>query len=208
MRTLLSLLILPSLLSACAAPRAAAPPSADPARDRARLGAHLEESRRAFVESVKGLSDAQLRWKPAPERWSVLETAEHIALAEERIYNNIHDKVLATPLTPELRARLSPDDDRIPRALADRSRKRHAPEALVPTGRFASIDDLVAAFEKSRARTVELAQSDADLRGHAMEHPALGPIDGYQWLLFLSSHCARHTAQINEVKADPGFPKS
>ena len=36
---------------------------------------------------------------------------------------------------------------------------------------------------------------------------AFGTLDGYQWLLLLSTHSERHTAQIEEVKADPNFPK-
>jgi hypothetical protein len=33
-------------------------------------------------------------------------------------------------------------------------------------------------------------------------------IDAYQWLLFLCAHTERHLAQIREVKASAGFPKS
>jgi hypothetical protein len=32
-------------------------------------------------------------------------------------------------------------------------------------------------------------------------------LDGYQWLLLLSAHTERHTAQIAEVKAHTGFPR-
>ena len=39
-----------------------------------------------------------------------------------------------------------------------------------------------------------------------MEHPALGPLDGYQWVLFLAAHSVRHTKQILELKASAGFP--
>ena len=46
-----------------------------------------------------------------------------------------------------------------------------------------------------------------DLRDHFYSHPVFGPLDGYQWLLLLSAHSARHTEQIEEVKADPSFPK-
>ena len=28
-----------------------------------------------------------------------------------------------------------------------------------------------------------------------------------QWVLFVAAHSERHTKQINEVKADPNFPK-
>ncbi len=30
---------------------------------------------------------------------------------------------------------------------------------------------------------------------------------GYQWVLLLSGHAARHTAQIMEVKESPAYPK-
>jgi hypothetical protein len=32
-------------------------------------------------------------------------------------------------------------------------------------------------------------------------HPALGPLNGYQWFLFLAAHEGRHTAQIREITA-------
>ena len=36
----------------------------------------------------------------------------------------------------------------------------------------------------------------------------LGPLDGYQWLVFIAAHTERHLAQLREVKADPKFPKA
>jgi len=45
------------------------------------------------------------------------------------------------------------------------------------------------------------------LHDHVMDHPAAGPLDAYAWMLLVSAHSERHTAQINEVKADPKFPK-
>jgi hypothetical protein len=32
-------------------------------------------------------------------------------------------------------------------------------------------------------------------------------MDAYEWLIFMSAHTKRHTLQIEEVKADPKFPK-
>jgi uncharacterized damage-inducible protein DinB len=42
----------------------------------------LDESHREFLAGIDGLTDDQWKWKPAEERWSVGETAEHIVLAE------------------------------------------------------------------------------------------------------------------------------
>lgn len=208
-----------SLLAACAGPTAAGskatPPPSPVATSgttppgRMALVADLEESRRAFLDAVKGLSEAQLLYKAAPDRWSIAEVAEHIAIAEERIFANVTEKVMQSPLTDELRAQIQADDGRVRRTLTDRSARRQAPETLRPTGRFPSMADLIAAFETGRARTLDYARNgQVDLRAHAAPHPVLGVIDAHQWLLVLSAHCARHTAQILEVKADPGYPKN
>jgi len=45
-----------------------------------------------------------------------------------------------------------------------------------------------------------------DLHGHAGPHPVFKMLDGYQWVLLLSGHSARHTAQIEEVKTNAGYP--
>ncbi|MGI8819654.1 MAG: hypothetical protein ACR2ID_02090 [Chthoniobacterales bacterium] len=53
-----------------------------------------------------------------------------------------------------------------------------------------------------------MAEIDHPRRPIDRDHPALGMMDAYQWLLFNGAHCKRHTAQILEVRADAGFPKS
>jgi hypothetical protein len=54
--------------------------------ERTRVIDWLDESHKEFVASISGLSDAQWKWKPAPERWSIGETAEHIVLAEALLW--------------------------------------------------------------------------------------------------------------------------
>jgi hypothetical protein len=67
---------------------------------------------------------------------------------------------------------------------------------------------LTKAFEDSRKVAMDyIGTTNDDLRDHFFDHPAFGTLDGYQWLLLISAHSARHTAQIEEVKADPNFPK-
>jgi len=52
-----------------------------------------------------------------------------------------------------------------------------------------------------------VSTTNDDLRDHMGPHPVLGPLDAYQWILLISAHSERHTKQIEEVKADPNFPK-
>ena len=63
-------------------------------------------------------------------------------------------------------------------------------------------------FIESRSKTEDLLKNTPGLRQHAMDSPLGMKLDGYEWILFIAAHSERHTKQINEVKADPNFPKS
>lgn len=168
----------------------------------------LEDTRRAFLASINGLSDAQFRYKPAPDRWSVAEVAEHIAVSEDTLRGMITDKIMKSPVVPGARAQVQMDDQRLRQGVLDRTTKRQAPEMLRPSGRFPTVDAVRAAFGESRDKTVAYVQTTTeDMRAHVAPHPVLQALDGYQWILLLAGHTARHTAQIEEVKADPKFPR-
>src|SRR5882672_4406722 len=42
---------------------------------------------------------------------------------------------------------------------------------------------------------------------HGPARSRRGQLDGYEFVLLIAAHSERHTKQINEVKADPNFPK-
>jgi len=44
------------------------------------------------------------------------------------------------------------------------------------------------------------------MRNHVAQTP-VGMLDSYQLVLMIGAHSNRHTQQISEVMADPGFPK-
>jgi hypothetical protein len=80
-----------------------------------------------------------------------------------------------------------------------RSHKAQAPEFLRPTCRWATEAELTKAFADSRAATLEcIRTTNDDLSDHFFDHPvfgtSIGTMDGYQWLLLISAHSARHTA--------------
>jgi len=168
----------------------------------------FEATRDNFLKSIAGLSQKQWTFKPAPDRWSVAEVAEHIAVSESAIFGLVQKQIMTSPVAPEKRDQVKGKDEMILQKVPDRSHKAQAPEFLRPTGRWTTEADLAKAFEDSRAATMEYVRTtNDDLRDHFFDHPVFGTMDGYQWLLLISAHSARHTAQIEEVKADPNFPK-
>jgi hypothetical protein len=178
-----------------------------PDAERQVLTNHLAKSSQEFLSSVKGLTPEQWNFKAAPDRWSIAQCAEHIALSEDFIRGIIESKVLTAEPTPDRMAERKLLDAKVLPMITDRSFKAQAPEPLVPASTFGSPQATVEHFQQSRAKTAALAASRDDLRDHAGEHPVFKELDAYQWLLFLSGHTLRHTAQIQEVKASAGFPK-
>ena len=183
------------------------PVSAQPLtrQERDSLVQHLEQTRQAFLQSISGLSDAQWTFKAGPDRWSIAEVAEHIAISETTIFQLVTDKMLKGPAIPPNPTPLS--DEKLLASLLDRSTKFQAPEMLKPTNRWATREALTKDFLAARDKTITYVKTTTDdLHGHGGPHPVFKMLDGYQWVLLISGHSARHTAQIEEVKASPGYP--
>jgi hypothetical protein len=168
----------------------------------------LQATHDAFLQSIAGLSEKQWRFKPAPDRWSVAEVSEHITVTENMIFGMIQSKIMTGPATPEKRSEVKVTDDQILKMVPDRTHKFQAPEPLKPTNRWATEADQTKAFEEARQKTMDYVRTtNDDLRDHFGPHPVIGEMDAYQWILLISAHSERHTKQIEEVKADPNFPK-
>ena len=166
---------------------------------------YLETTRKNVLEATKGLSEAQWNFKPAPDRWSVAQVMEHIAAAEDFIRGLIKEKVMMAPAGEPGRD-VKKTDDGVLAMVPDRTNKVQAPEPLVPTNRFGSPDGSIKHFVESRTTTEDFLKTATGLRDHVTDSP-MGKLDGYEFVLLIAAHSERHTKQINEVKADPNFPK-
>ena len=166
---------------------------------------HLQRTERMFLDEIAGLSEAQWKFKPGPDRWSVAECAEHITASEELLYGLVV-KVSKGPVAAE--GSKTPDA-KVVAGVTDRSFKAKAPEVLQPTSRWASRDEVAKEFQARRARTLALAAppAETELRKRVSPHPVFKTLDAYQWILYLSGHTERHVMQIREVKASLDFPK-
>ena len=166
---------------------------------------YLESTKKNVLEATKGLSEAQWNFKSAPDRWSVAQVMEHIAAAEDFLRTLDKEKVMTAP-AGEAGRDVKKTDDGVLAMVPDRTNKVQAPEPLVPTNRFGSPEGSIKHFVESRATTEEFLKSTTGLRDHVLESP-MGKLDAYEFVLLIAAHSERHTKQINEVKADPNFPK-
>lgn len=198
------LILLSVFLAALAAPALKAQDLS--MEDRVKAIQYLEKTRTDVLRATKGLSEAQWNFKPAPDRWSVAEVTEHIAAAEDFLMDMIRDKVMkAPPRAGDVDVKAL--DELVLQKIPDRSNKAQAPEPLRPTNRYGSPKGSLSHFKESRAKTIAFLKQTNDLRQHALDSPLGKPLDGYEWVLFIAAHSERHIKQIEEVKADPNFPK-
>jgi len=166
---------------------------------------HLHASRKLFLDALEGLSEAQWRFKPAAERWSIAEIAEHITATEDLLFGFV-GKVMQGTEEPARGGEEA--DEKLMNMLRDRSQRATAPAEARPTGRWKSRAELTEAFKKGRDRTISYIETTQDsLRRHFGPEMAGTRMDAYQYLLLVAGHTERHVAQIQEVKANPNYPK-
>ncbi|HKE04677.1 MAG TPA: DinB family protein [Blastocatellia bacterium] len=178
------------------------------AEERAKVIKLLNESHKQTLDLMEGLSEEQLKFKPAPEKWSVLEVAEHIYLAEGLLFGAV-EGALAAKQNPEWETKTKGKTEFLERVMVSRDRKATAPESIVPTGKLTR-DEVIAKLKASRAKTLKFAEdTKLPLKAHTLDHPfpVFNTLNAYQWLIYIPLHNIRHNKQIEEVKADPNFPK-
>jgi uncharacterized damage-inducible protein DinB len=173
--------------------------------ERSKAMDHLSQTRDNLLSIIEGLSEEQLTYKANPESWSIAECVEHIAISENNIIEMVSGAVQVTADASK-RSEVTISDEQLLGMITDRSNKVKTSEAFEPSGKFGSYEETLEAFTSKRQENIDYIQNtEDDLRNHYAQLP-MGTVDAYQVVLFMSGHTERHTKQIEEVMANPGFP--
>lgn len=168
---------------------------------------HLKSTLKVLTQSIKGLNDAQLNFKPAPDKWSIKECVYHLALSETNLWG-WSQGLMAAPANPDKRAMIKITDEQLLAGIEDRTNKVKTTENFEPkNAKWASVPDAMNFLKEERKKHIEfMKESSDDFRNHVTLESPLGPIDAYQVILLMSQHTVRHSKQIEEVKASAGYP--
>jgi len=185
--------------------------AADPAitkEDRAEAIRLMEASAAEYKEALKDVTPEQWKWKPAPDRWSVGEVAEHIALAEALLFGKVMEAVNALP-NPDWETKTKDKLAFLARVMPNRQGKAKSPLEIEPKGNLTK-EETFAIFDKGRVRINRFIQTtEVAWKEHTAEHPfpIFNTLNAQQWFLYIPWHTQRHLKQIAEVKATAGYPK-
>ncbi|MET0625471.1 MAG: DinB family protein [Pyrinomonadaceae bacterium] len=164
---------------------------------------HIDDVRGQLLRAVEGLSDDEQRFRPAPDRWSAAQLCEHLSIVEGNVVGLLGKLLTKAEESGASRAEGAAFEPVSVAEFVERSRgvKFEAPERLRPADATPLADSL-GRLRDSRAALHGLRPrvERADGRALNFPHPAWGPLNLYQWLLFVGAHESRHLAQIEAVK--------
>ncbi len=174
----------------------------------------LENSSRQVQETFSKLSEAQLNWKPAPDKWGVGECLEHIVQSNkqyfpefEMIVKGEHKNSLWKSISPFsglwgslLLKSVSPDTPR----------KVKTASVFKPTRSSIPLS-IISEFVKNN---IELAGFIKKFEGIDLEKTKItSPVSGFityslaNAIKILTTHEQRHINQAKRVMETEGFPK-
>jgi hypothetical protein len=166
----------------------------------------LDRARRSFLDSVLAADAAQLRFRPAPGAWSMLDVTEHLVLAEEKsLLGMLKGPPAGTTVTPMAHLRMG-----LVRLVMKTDIRIKVPVArVVPEGR-ATLQELETRWSESR-RGLKLVLdpiSGADADAARFRHPIGGWVSAGQGVAFLADHIGHHERQVHRIRRSAGFPTS
>jgi len=162
----------------------------------------VEDRRRELLRSFEGVSGNRLSQKATPDGWSVAEILEHLRMVESGIARLITKRVgqaKEAGLGEETATTsVIPSFDQHQKMLE--SAVLQSPPAVQPRANV-DISEAVDGLESSReALRAAVVMADGLSLGEIKHnHPILGELDLYQWLIFLGQHESRHRKQIERT---------
>jgi hypothetical protein len=167
----------------------------------------MKSTKAELQDAIKGLNPVQLTYKVSADKWSVQECVYHIAISEKTLWTMLETSMKAGP-TPEKKKDLKVTDEQVIKMTEDRTNKVKTFSPLEPQNTpYKSLDEALNDFKTTRVAHIKYIKATSeDLRNHFVQMP-FGMLDCYQLCLLISSHTDRHVQQLNEVKANAGFPK-
>lgn len=165
--------------------------------------AETDRIRGELLALIGPLSDSQWALRDGADRWSVGEVVSHLQVVEDgsvralfRAFRNARDAGLGQETSTES---LVHSLDRF--NITEPVRRLDAPPMVQP--KPAERAEVMSQLARSREGMHTWA---AEASGYALgevtwPHPAVGPLNLYQWVLFIGQHEARHVGQIRRILA-------
>lgn len=165
---------------------------------------NLIRTRDAVVKETENLTPEQWDFRESPDRWSIAQIVEHLALWEIVWFRELSIGTRNKP-QPELIKTSRPDSYYHEFIMEPNPHK--AAEIAAPTGFIKGKDNLTF-FLRGREQSLTFVRnSEADMRAIFELTGTPDPRNMHQVLIYQWGHTDRHLRQLLKVKSDAAFPK-
>lgn len=160
----------------------------------------LEDLKSELLKDLESYSNEHLRFQPAPDRWSLLMSLQHIVLGEQGIrlaeaelrHNPVRLQLKPGNLFAVVMDVLEKD---IPVAV---------PDPFVEPDGSMGLDELIALWDLERKLLCDLLEgvTGETVNDVMFSHPAAGPLDPVRTLQLAVTHFNAHRRQIDRLKRE------
>ncbi|CAN5312583.1 hypothetical protein BH09BAC4_BH09BAC4_02470 [soil metagenome] len=165
---------------------------------------NLKRTRDELSRETENLTDAQWHFHESPDRWSIAEVVEHLALWEIIWAREISMGSRSTP-RPDLIATSSPDSYYHDFIMENKAHV--SPDFSRPTGFIQGKNNLTF-FTRLRNLAIGFADTtQADMRVQFELTATRYPRNMHQVYIYQWGHVDRHMRQIRKIKEHPKYPK-
>ncbi len=160
----------------------------------------LEDRKSELLKDLKSYSEDQLQFQPAPDRWSMLMTLQHIVYGEQGIRLS-EAELRSNPVRRQL------EPGKMFSVVLDVLNKDipvEVPDAFSEPDGSKSFDELIALWDLERKAMCNLLEEvTAKTVGDVMfSHPATGPLDPVRTLQLAVAHFNTHRRQIDTLRSE------
>lgn len=160
--------------------------------------AALEATQQELVQLLATIPADRIDAPSTDERWSVAQNVEHLAAVEDGVGRMISKLIKQIAESGARETESSSILNSLDQFRVWETRKRiQAPESVAPKASLSTADAL-AQFIAARTKLIDALRrgSGLALASVTAPHPAVGPINVYQWGLVNAQHVQRHLTQI------------
>jgi hypothetical protein len=175
--------------------------------DRTYLLDNLIRTREEIMAETKNLTKAQWNFKENPDRWSINQVVEHIAIWELLFMREI-SQALAREPDPKF-VQVAPDSvftDQDPKGLKKNNALEYTKpfSFAIPLGNNEGKNNLTW-LTTLRNESIEYLKKET--KNVRLQYDYCTGVNVHQYYLMIFSHADRHLRQLRKVKSHPNYPK-
>jgi hypothetical protein len=160
----------------------------------------LESKKKTLLQKLSRHTEGQLRFQPAPDRWSMLMALHHIILGE-RGMRLTEAELRDNPIRRQLKIGKLFE---VVLEVLEKDVPVEVPDPSLEPENNASLNELSRLWDEERVRLGDLLDRIREDSVHEVifSHPAAGPLDPVRTLRLAHAHFDTHRRQIERLEAE------